>query len=140
MESPHIDSSINLVIAYSLMRYIFLLLFTISCATQPAALAPKEPSETAQNRLWAAAYRVALEYPIRDLSQKDQFIESDWIPEGKHSRYRFFITVGIIPEIIIEIQNQIRPSLKSQWRWSAPSLDKEERLKQAIHAEFQKNL
>jgi hypothetical protein len=123
-----------------ILRYIFLLLFEISCATQPVALPPKEPSQTTQNRLWAAAHRVALNYPIRDMSQKDQFIESDWIEEGKHSRYRFFITAGDVPEIIIEIQNQIRPSKKSQWQWSAPSLDKEERLKQAIHAEFQKNL
>lgn len=127
-----------------LIRVLFLLLFHISCATQPAIEAPKGHDETAslttENRLWAAAHRVALNYPVRDLSEKDRFIESDWIGEGKLSRYRFFITFGrsTPPEAVVEIQNQIRRTPKSQWQWSAPSLDKEERLKQAIHAEFQK--
>lgn len=140
--------------------YSFLLLLLASCATQPPVGVPEKisPPLSTEHRLWTAAYRVALNYPIRDLSEKDRFIESDWIEEGKYSRYRFFITMGhptqsspteiipeIIPEIIIEIQNQsrssqIRPSKKSEWRWSAPSLDKEEKLKQAIYAEFQKNL
>lgn len=136
----------------SSLIYSFLLLLLASCATQPPVGVPEEipaPVST-ENQLWTAAYRVALNYPIRDLSEKDRFIESDWIGEGKHSRYRFFITVerdprfrgddSRPPQAIVEIQNQIRPSKKSQWRWSAPSLDKEEKLKQAIHAEFQKNL
>lgn len=132
------------------LLYPFLLLLLASCATQPPVGAPEETAAplSTENRLWSAAYRVALHYPIRDLSEKDRFIESDWIEEGKRSRYRFFITVKTtetIPEIMIDIQNQSRssqsrPSRKSQWRWSAPSLDKEERLKQAIYAEFQKNL
>lgn len=128
-----------------LFIYLFFLLLLTSCATQPPVGAPEETTAplSTENRLWLAAYRVALHYPIRDLSEKDRFIESDWIEEGKRSRYRFFITVKTtetIPEIMIDIQNQIRPSRKSQWRWSAPSLDKEERLKRAIYAEFQKNL
>lgn len=137
--------------------YSFLLLLLASCATQPPVGVPEKISAplSTEHRLWTAAYRVALNYPIRDLSEKDRFIESDWIEEGKRSRYRFFITVGTDPrfrgddsrppQVIVEIQNQsrssqIRPSRKSEWRWSAPSLDKEEKLKQAIHAEFQKNL
>ena len=126
--------------------YSFLLLLLASCVAQSPVGVPEEisPPLSTEHRLWTAMSRVALNYPIRDLSEKERFIESDWIKEGKSLRYRFFITLGTAggspSEIMIEIQNQIRSSRKSAWRWSAPSLDKEEKLKQAIYAEFQKNL
>ena len=56
--------------------------------------------------------------------------------------YRFFITIAPSTSPIewtIDIQGQERASEQSSWKWTEPSLDKEENIQNTIYENLEKN-
>jgi len=128
-----------------LTLYVVSLLLMTQCSSPPkprprrTVAAPAVVEGT--HRIWQAALDAAMKYPVHDYSMDDGYIESDWIYQSKRRRYRFFIYVLDSQSHVydIAIQSQQRKGTENRWQWKMPTLDIEQNLRKAIHAEYKKH-
>ncbi len=126
---------------------ILLLMISLltSCSSTPSKKSQNDPSQEVaytEEELWHAISQLAFVFPIHDQSKEDGTVESTWIYENQLSRYKFFVTIEkdkSSPEFFVDIQNQNRKSDSSEWTWTEPSMDKEEKIKHFIHEHLKKN-
>ncbi len=132
-------------------------LFVISCAstpptsrikrtplhrTQTKAPSIPEPLPMSFEEVWEAIYQTSISYSLHDFSKEEGTVQSNWIYENPLSRYRFFITISSSEtpiEWTIDVQGQERAAEQSNWKWTEPSLDKEENIQNTIYENLQKN-
>ena len=143
----------------SLLILFFCLATLMNCASTPrTSRTPRKPIPRTQTQqqtpstsesqaytyeeVWHAVHQTSLSYALKDFSKEEGTIESNWIYDSGLSRYRFFITLAPSTSPIewtIDIQGQERSSEQSSWRWTEPSLDKEENIQNTIYENLEKN-